>query len=91
MVFVGFRQPVVFGQVSFSVAPIDFRLCLLCQGDKFTNIKGDHQVEQLRQPALESYTKQCQQLVDCIQHRAQYQNLSGTSGEELNNVAQIMS
>ena len=22
---------------------IDFRLCLSCHGDKFTNIKGDHQ------------------------------------------------
>ena len=32
---------------------IGFRLCLFCQGDKFTNIKGDHQVEHLRQPALE--------------------------------------
>ena len=44
------------------------RLCVLCQGDKFTNIKGDHQVGQLRQPALQSY----QPLVDCIQHRAKY-------------------
>jgi len=69
---------------------IDFRLCLLCQGDKFTNIKGDHQLEHLRQPALESY----QPLVDCIKNRAQYQNpeyvrlhqkLSGISGEELKN------
>jgi len=49
---------------------IDFRLCLLCQGDKFTNIKGDHQLEHLRQPALETY----QPLLDCIQNRAQYQN-----------------
>ena len=46
------------------------RLCVLCQGDRFTNIKGDHQVEELRQPALESY----QPLVDCIQHMAQYQH-----------------
>ena len=41
---------------------IDFRLCLVCEGNKFTNIKGDHQLEHLRQPELESY----QQLVDCI-------------------------
>ena len=45
----------------------DFRLCLVCQGDKFTNTKGDNQVEQVRQPALESY----QPLMECIQHRAQ--------------------
>ena len=32
---------------------IHIPLCLLCQRDKFTNIKCDHQVEQLRQPALE--------------------------------------
>ena len=70
---------------------IVFRLCLLCQGDKFTNIKGDHQVEQLRHPALESY----QRSVDCIQNRAQYQNpeyvrlhykVSGACRDELNNV-----
>ena len=77
----------VFQQVSL----IDLRLCLLCQGDKFNNIKDDHKVEQLRQPAVKSYIKQWQTLVDCIQNRAQYQNLSGASGEELNNVAQIMS
>ena len=67
---------------------IDFRLCVLCQGDKFTNIKGDHQLEQLRQPELGSY----QPLVDCIQNTYQnpeyvrlHQKLSGASGEELNN------
>ena len=46
----------------------DFRLCVLYQGDTFTNIRCDHHVEQLRQPALESY----QPLMDCIQHTAQY-------------------
>lgn len=69
---------------------IDFRICLLCQGDKFTDIKGVHQLEHLRLPELESY----QSLLDCISKRAQYQNpeyvrlhqqLSGISGKELNN------
>ena len=71
-------------------SPIDFRLCLLCQGDKFTSIKGVYRLEHLRQPDLESY----QALLNCIKNRAQYQNpeyvhlhrkLSGISGEELNN------
>ena len=34
---------------------IDSRLCLVSEGDKFTNINGDHHVEQLRQPGLESH------------------------------------
>ena len=67
---------------------IDFRLCLLCQGDKLTDIKGVHQLEHLRQPKVESY----QPLLDCIYNRAQYQDpeyvrlnqqLSGISGKEL--------
>ena len=41
-----------------------------CQGDKFTNITGCHQVEQLRHPALEPH----QPLDDCIRNRAAYQN-----------------
>lgn len=69
---------------------IDFQLCLLCQGEKFTNIKGVHQLEHLRQPEWESY----QPLLNCIHKRAQYQNpeyvrlhqqLSGISVEELIN------
>ena len=67
---------------------IDFRLCVLCQGDKFTDIKGVHQLEHLRQPEVESY----QPLLDCIYNRAQYQNPeyvrlnqpSVISGKELN-------
>ena len=69
---------------------INFQLCLLCQGVKFTKIEGVHQLEHLRQPELESY----QQLLNCINNRALYQfleyvrlqqQLSGISGEELNN------
>ena len=45
---------------------INFQLCLLCEGDKFTKIEGVHQLEHLQQPELESY----QQLLNCINNRA---------------------
>ena len=69
---------------------INFQLCLLCQGEKFTKIEGVYQLEHLRLPELES-------LLNCINNRALYQNLeyvrlqqqlSGVSGEELNNNTQ---
>ena len=68
---------------------INFKLCLLCQGDKFTKVGGVHKPDCLQQPEFQSY----QPLLNCINNRAQYQNLeyvrlqqqlSGISGEELN-------
>ena len=35
------------GKKPATESSIDFRLCLLCQGDKCTNTKGDHQAEHL--------------------------------------------
>jgi len=49
---------------------LDFSLCLICQGVKYTDVNGTRQREKLTSPGDVSYHT----LLRCISDRAQYKN-----------------